>query len=263
MGGLNPLQSVSLYSSENPFSSEEAYRSSSYSAYLNGSLVRLLDWREPSGQAKMAHRALRAFILHDAFSCVGAKGAVNSGGYRFGYYDGFPTRGTHGLARDLAAFAAELPFMKERYKTFIAVFNDCSWSEEDFEARLWQQLQALHKVDRRYFDWNENVSSDPDDPRFAFSFAGHPFFVVGMHPRASRISRRFAFPALAFNSHEQFGELKQSGHFERIQALVREREMALQGSLNPNLANYGEVSEARQYSGRAAGTEWKCPFHNS
>jgi len=264
MGSLSPQQSLSLYSSDNPFRSDAAYRWSNYSAYIQGSLVRLLDWREPSGHAKMAHNALRAFVSGDGFSCVGAKGALTSGGYRFGFYDGFPAKAaTEGLARDLAAFVAELPFMKERYKTFIAVFNDRSLDETGFEVRLWEQLQALHEVDRRYFDWSANASSDPADRRFAFSAAGHPFFIVGMHQRASRISRRFALPALVFNSREQFDALKQTGHFQRIAKLVREREMELQGSLNPNLAEYGELSEARQYSGRAVEETWKCPFHRS
>ncbi len=263
MGGLSAQQSLSLYATENPFATEAAYRWSNYSAFLDGALVRLLDWREPSGQAKMAHHALRSFVLNDRFSCVGAKGAFSSGGYRYGFYDDFPTRGVEGLARDLAAFVAELPHMTEKYKTFVAVFNAQSHDELRFEQRLWEQLRLLHDVDRRYFDWNQGVSSDPQDPRFAFSVAGHPFFVVGMHPGASRLSRRFALPTLVFNSHEQFNELKQSGHFARIQQHVRARELELQGSLNPNLAEHGAVSEARQYAGRAVEKDWKCPFHRS
>lgn len=265
MGGLSPQQALSLYASDNPFQSAAAYRTSNYSAYLDGTLVRLLDWREPTGQAKMIHRIFRAFILGDHFACVGAKGAVQSGGYRFAMYDGFPTNaGTHGLARDLAAFVTEMPYMRARYKTFVAVFNDTSLDEASFERRLWEQLQALHAVNARAFDWCDRVSSDPRDPNFAFSVAGHPFFVVGMHPAASRTSRRFALPTLVFNSHEQFAELKASGHFARITSLVRERELAIQGSLNPNLAEHGTTSEARQYAGRAVEEDWKCPFrHNS
>lgn len=262
MGGLSPQQSLSLYSSDNPFCTESARRFSNYSAYVNDTLVRLLDWREPSGQAKMAHNAFRAFVGSDRFSCVGAKGAVGSGGYRFGYYDGFPARrgAVEGLARDLAAFVAELPFMNERYRTFIAVFNDQVWDEQHFERRLWTQLQELHDVDRRYFEWSEGVSKNPDDATFAFSVAGHPFFVVGMHQGASRLSRRFAFPTLVFNSHEVFDDLKRTGHFQRIQQLVRERELELEGSLNPNLADFGAASEARQYAGRALEDDWACPF---
>jgi FPC/CPF motif-containing protein YcgG len=118
-------------------------------------------------------------------------------------------------------------------------------------------------MDVRHFDWADGYSNDPEDAKFAFSFAGWAFFVVGLHPRSSRVARRFAQPALVFNAHRQFDELRTSGHFTRIQALVRERELALQGSLNPNLAEFGARSEARQYSGRAVEDSWKCPFHKT
>ncbi|MDQ6747348.1 MAG: YqcI/YcgG family protein [Candidatus Dormibacteraeota bacterium] len=39
--------------------------------------------------------------------------------------------------------------------------------------------------------------------------------------------------------------------------------MRLQGSLNPNLSNYGDRPESRQYSGRAVGDAWRCPMHPS
>jgi FPC/CPF motif-containing protein YcgG len=42
--------------------------------------------------------------------------------------------------------------------------------------------------------------------------------------------------------------------------MVRERDVALQGSTNPNLADFGQASEARQYSGRATEVAWQCPF---
>jgi FPC/CPF motif-containing protein YcgG len=37
--------------------------------------------------------------------------------------------------------------------------------------------------------------------------------------------------------------------------------MAFQGSINPMLKNFGEGSEASQYSGRAVSDTWACPFH--
>jgi hypothetical protein len=265
MGGLSPQQAVSLYGARNPFSSAAAYSSSNYSAFIDGQLVRLLDWKQPDAQARMAHNAFRSYVSSDGFSCVGAKGALQSGGYRFGYYRGFPSAKStiEGLARDLAAFVAERPFMAARYKTFVAVFDETRpFGEVEFERRLWTQLETLHEVDRRYFGWDSRVSSDPSDANFAFSVAGEAFFIVGMHPGSSRLSRRFAFPALVFNAHDQFRSLRESGHFHRIQGFVRERELALQGSLNPNLAGYGERSEARQYSGRAVEDDWKCPFRH-
>ena len=261
MGSLDPQQSIRLYEADNPFVTPDAFRHSNYSAFLDGQLVRLLDWRSPSARAQLAHNALRSFIRSDSMACVGAKGALGSAGYRFGFYSQLAdARATEGLARDLAAFVAELPLMKPRYKSFIAVFDGTTHDEDDFEARVWQQLQRLHEVDRRHFAWASGVSDDPHDATFGFSIAGHAFFVVGMHAKASRISRRFSYPALAFNSHDVFAALRETGHFERVRAHVREREAAIQGSLNPNLADFGEASEARQYSGKRIEGEWMCPF---
>ena len=109
--------------------------------------------------------------------------------------------------------------------------------------------------------WDAAVSDDPEDPQFSFSHAGCALFVVGLHPNSSRMARRFRWPTLVFNPRAQFERLRSEGKFERLRGLVRDREIALQGTLNPNLADFGERSEARQYSGRATEADWKCPFH--
>ena len=258
-------QAVALYGERNPFDGAAALRHSNYSAYLNGSLVRLLDWREPLAQARLADRAFRGFVRSSGFSCVAAKAAIASNGYRFGYYRGFGTGGAgEGLARDLAAFVAERDSMSARYATFVAVFDaTIGGGEAWFEAALWRELQALADIGAPHYRWDSAVSSDPASPRFAFSFAQRAFFVVGMHPASARISRRFFLPALAFNSHRQFAQARSDGQFERIANLVRKREMALQGSLNPELSAFGARSEARQYSGRTTESDWRCPFHGA
>jgi FPC/CPF motif-containing protein YcgG len=46
-----------------------------------------------------------------------------------------------------------------------------------------------------------------------------------------------------------------------VQEVIRNRERNLQGNLNPNLADFGTRSEARQYSGRPVEEGWRCPFH--
>ncbi len=46
-----------------------------------------------------------------------------------------------------------------------------------------------------------------------------------------------------------------------MQEVIRDRERNLQGDLNPNLADFGTRSEARQYSGRPMEEQWRCPFH--
>ena len=47
-----------------------------------------------------------------------------------------------------------------------------------------------------------------------------------------------------------------------MQYTIRAREVALQGSINPMLSDFGEESEARQYSGRTVPDDWVPPFPN-
>jgi len=258
---MNELQALSLYGSENPFDSALARAHSNYTGLEDGRLHRLLDFKRVLPSARLAHASLRAVLGGADFPCLGAKAALNKGNYRFAAYDDFASQSaTAGLSRDLCAFVAERAMMHSEYATFIAFFGCADMDEMAFERVLWEQLQLLHDEDRKYFAYDPAVSGDPTDSTFAFSFAGVAFFVVGMHPRASRLSRRFSVPALAFNAHAQFDALRAKGLYDRFKQQIRKRDLLLQGSLNPTLAEFGETSEARQYSGRGVDPAWRCPF---
>jgi FPC/CPF motif-containing protein YcgG len=135
-------------------------------------------------------------------------------------------------------------------------------TEKDFETHLWQRLTAMHAIDRRDFRWDPNVESDPSSPHFSLSIGGRGFFVVGLHPNASRAARRFIYPTLVFNFHAQFERLRDEGRYELIRRKTIERDIALDGAANPMLARHGEGSPAAQYSGRVVGPNWKCPFRH-
>jgi hypothetical protein len=81
-----------------------------------------------------------------------------------------------------------------------------------------------------------------------------------LHPGASRPARRFVRPALVFNLHDQFEQLRAQGRYEKLRASIVERDIALAGAPNPMLARHGSISEARQYSGRMVEQDWTCPF---
>jgi FPC/CPF motif-containing protein YcgG len=135
-------------------------------------------------------------------------------------------------------------------------------SEAEFEAALWARVQSLSDKDLwRGQDYDPRVSADPNDHHFSLSFGGEAFFVVGLHPNASRPARRFAKPTMVFNLHDQFEQLRAAGRYENMREKIMVRDEAIAGSRNPMLARHGEASEARQYSGRAVGEEWRCPFH--
>lgn len=205
---------------------------------------------------------MHAKIAGETFSCVAGKTALRRGSTVHRHYGTLAAENTApALYADLADFASRKDDIDPLLASFVATFRGpADATEEEFEALLWKQLQQLHDLDATRHAWSRRVSPDPESASFGFSVGGHPFFVVGLHPGASRITRRFPQPSLAFNSHVQFERLRERGIYPRLQREIRAREMTLQGSLNPNLAEFGERSEAAQYSGRAVGPDWVCPF---
>lgn len=250
---------------ENPFRSELALAHSQYYATKAGRAVLLDDPKAaPDLFASTVVGAFRGFVLNPAFSCVGAKSAVMHESYRVGVYDQLGGAGeTAGLCRDLFTFArevAEAPVDGD-FRTFVAIFRGpTEMDEAEFERLLWDQLRLLNRADSPHHAWDPAVSDDPESPHFGFSFASTAFFIVGLHPHSSREARRFPWPTLVFNPHAQFQHLREEGRWDRLQEVIRARETQLQGSLNPNLADYGTATEARQYSGRAVEPDWHAPF---
>lgn len=227
----------------------------------------MLDAREGAvaldpGEQRFVHDQLRSLVLSTDFPCVGARSALRQSQYHFHLYPELGSRESAlAMARDLRAFIAERPTWDGRFATFIASFRAPVPADEvTFERLLWLQLQQLHRIDVRRHEWDSRVSADPADPHFSFSFGGEAFFIVGLHAASSRFARRFAWPTLCFNPHDQFELIRQEGHFPKMRSVVRGRDAALQGVINPMLRDYGEASEAAQYSGRETEPGWRCPL---
>ena len=206
-----------------------------------------------------------AFTKAERFPCVGAKAALNSGSYRIRVYQRLAAPQTStALAKDLAVFTRSKLCRNEEYASFVAIFETPLFlDEQKFEELLWRQLQELNRIDARTNCWDPAVSSDPRERFFSFSFGGRALYVVGMHGNSSRQARRFPWPTLVFNPHEQFQRLRSKGKWQRLRDTIRSRDIALQGNLNPMLSDFGERSEAAQYSGRQTASDWKPPFEAS
>lgn len=133
-------------------------------------------------------------------------------------------------------------------------------SEIAFEQALWRRLRAIHVIDRVDHGWDGSVSDDPESGNFSMSVGGKGFFVIGLHPGASRVARRFQCPVMVFNLHSQFEQLRADGRYEKLRSSIVARDIMFSGSSNPMLARHGKRSEARQYSGRVVDEDWVCPF---
>lgn len=214
-----------------------------------------------STQVAATERAFDAFIGQATFPCLGAKAAhAHQRLHYFCAHDIASARDDRCITGALQAFAARhgdgVPFV-----SFVLFFPySARLSESAFEAALWQRLRAIHAIDRREHAWDASVSDDPASAHFSMSVGGKAFYVVGLHPDASRGARRFQCPALVFNLHGQFEQLRADGRYVKLRQAIVRRDVAYAGSANPMLAAHGENSEARQYSGRVVGADWQCPF---
>lgn len=197
------------------------------------------------------------------FPCLGAKAALAQGNLAI------ETAGAITASRDdlrihdrLVRWSRKPQFDAQTLRSLAVVFaGPRDLDEQAFEDALWQRLSALSGIDRaRGHAPDPAFATDPHDPRFALSFGGRAYFAVGLHPRASRRARRAPAPTIVFNLHEQFTELRKADKYERMREVILARDEAFDGKPNPMIARHGEISEARQYSGRAVGSDWVCPF---
>ena len=208
-------------------------------------------------------RHFQSFIEERNFPCVGAKAALKA------------SRMEIMVARDitsswddlriypsLLAFARGYTMDPVLFQSFAIVFDGpLDLDEAAFERALWDRVQSLTDKDvHRQQPRDMRVSADPADPHFSLSFGGQGFFVVGLHPHASRKARRFERPTLVFNLHDQFEKLRADGRYEKLREQILSRDSAYSGGINPMLSRHGETSEARQYSGRAVNDDWDASF---
>ena len=250
--GWNPLAADSV-----------AAAGSSYLGSSDGVLRHILDPdRQPDAAELAVHDELLEQVLGEGYPCVGARSAFNRRLYRFGRYAEIGAdAAARAVCHDLYEFSYEMGEMDSAFVTFIATFGQPNvTSEAHFERLMWAHMQQMHEIDVHFFAWDPAVSRNPEDERFSFSIGGRAYFVVGMNPLASRNARQFPHAALVFNLHQQFERLRERGKYESMRNMIRARDMAFQGSINPVLLDFGNASEARQYSGRALEDNWRCPF---
>lgn len=204
----------------------------------------------------------KEFVLKKKHPCVMAKTLFMLDNYHLKVYDDLNAyTSLENLMKDLEAFIQQYDFDSNEFESFIAVFPNNKYKTElEFEEQLWSSLNKLHEIDNS--DWDPAVSEDPNDTNFSFSLNGKAFYIVGLHPRSSRIARQSPYTTVVFNLHWQFERLREMGTYQRVKKRIRKRDKKLQGTINPVLKDFGNDTEAKQYSGRNVDANWKCPFHS-
>lgn len=148
------------------------------------------------------------------------------------------------------------------FNSAVVIFEQPSvLTEAAFDQFFWQRLQALSDIDAHKFDYDPRVSDNPESDNFSFSLKSEAFFCIGLHPASSRPARRFKYPAIVFNPHNQFEQLRQNNQYQKMKNIIRKRDTALAGGINPMLNDFGTSSEVYQYTGQRLDEQWQCPLH--
>jgi len=215
-----------------------------------------------SGNTERIVKEYLEFINSGDFPCIAAKAAVQNETIKclVAGHIACPADDTR-ILEFLYEFVDDYRQSDKPYQSAVIIFDEyANLSEELFDSFLWQRLQALSNMDALKYKYDSRVSPDVESAFFSFSIKEEAFYIIGLHPSSSRLARQFKYPAMVFNPHAQFEELRRTNKFENIKKAIRKRDIALSGSVNPMLVDFGEMSEAFQYSGRQYDSTWQCPF---
>jgi FPC/CPF motif-containing protein YcgG len=204
----------------------------------------------------------KAFIGNKTFPCIAARAALASDHIKcmLAGHLACP-KDDSAILQFLYSFVDEYRLAKNTFHSAAIIFKGPqNVSEEYFDQYLWQRLGSIAALDAQQYQWDKRVSADVSSASFSFSIKEEAFFIIGLQPGSSRASRQFAYPALAFNPHQEFEKLRATHHYEKMKEVVRKRDLAYSGSLNPMLRDFGEASEVFQYSGRKYNSDWQCPL---
>jgi uncharacterized protein len=202
------------------------------------------------------------FLNKKEFPCIGAKAALSRNHIKCIVLNhmGCPAEDAEAL-QFMYHFVDGYRISKDPYHSAAVIFKKpTNITEEVFEDLFWHRLNALSILDKRMYDHDSRVDSDPTSDKYSFSLKAEAFFIVGLHPASSRKARQFKYPTLVFNPHAEFEKLRTSKRFAKMKEVVRKRDVAYSGSINPMLEDFGNASEVYQYSGKQYTADWVCPF---
>ena len=203
-----------------------------------------------------------AFLNSKQFPCVGAKATLAKQQIKCMIAGNMSCpEDDASILKFLYSFIDDYRKSTKLYHSATIIFSSPELVDEKmFDELLWQRLQALANLDAQNYCYDKRVVADPASANFSYSLKEEAFYIIGLHPSSSRRARRFKHPTLVFNAHEQFEQLRKTRRYQVIKNVVRKRDIAFSGSVNPMLEDFGKSSEVYQYSGRQYDAAWQCPL---
>ena len=204
----------------------------------------------------------KAFLQNKDFPCVAARAAASRQQLEIMVASDMASAKQDNIILEfIYDFVEKCRQASPGFNSAVVIFaNPVILNESGFDVLLWQRLQSLANLDAQLYPYDKRVAADPASAEFSFSIKEEAFFIIGLHPNSSRSSRQFCYPTLVFNPHAQFQQMKLTGQYERMKNIIRKRDIALSGSVNPMLRDFGDASEVYQYSGIQYNQQWQCPL---
>lgn len=201
------------------------------------------------------------FIKKSSFPCIMAKSVATKGNLQTITVNDIETiQNIKSIQEQLYEFIDNYRANPNKLHSFVLTVQNKIYDFERFEKIFWDFLTKLHEMDKRLFAHDPRVSSDSRNNDFSFSLKEEAFFILLLHPQSPRWSRRFKYPAIVFNPHQQFEKLRVNGTFTKIRDIIRRKDKLLQGNINPMLDDFGNKSEVFQYTGRAYSSAEDLPI---
>ncbi|MFC7225800.1 YqcI/YcgG family protein [Salinirubellus salinus] len=143
------------------------------------------------------------------------------------------------------------------------------WGEREYHEALWHVLQFLHVHDPA--PWPEAIPTDPEDPYWEFSFAGHPMFPTCRAPFYDERRSRYCPVGLeiTFQPRELFERLEVTAESEagqQARGVIQDRLVDYDGVCpHADIGDYGSDLEWPQYMLSADDAEApdECPIEIS
>ena len=203
-----------------------------------------------------------AYLNTRQFPCIGAKATLARQQIQCMVADNMACpKDDHAILKFLYGFIDEYRNSKNFFHSAAIIFKAPEFmNEKMFDELLWPRLQALADLDAKNYSYDKRVEADPSSAKFSFSLKEEAFYIIGLHVKSSRRARQFRYPALVFNPHAQFEQLRKTNKYEMMKDVVRKRDIAWSGSVNPMLEDFGKSSEVYQYSGQQYDDNWQCPL---
>ena len=202
------------------------------------------------------------FLTNKEFPCVAARAALSRDHIRVFVADHMACpKDDRSIIDFMYSFVDEFRNSSGLFHSAVVIFKGPDiFDEQMFDQLLWQRLQSFANIDAQQYNYDKRVSSDPNSKDFSFSIKEEAFYIIGLHPASNREARRFKYPAMVFNPHQQFVDLRSTNRYDKMKKIVRQRDINYSGSVNPMLQDFGQSSEVFQYSGRKYDKSWQCPL---